>query len=102
MKAMKIPKNIKIGKHRYVIVEPQEMGASATKGEIDYYMEWIKIAQRCNVSGRTYSPKERAETFWHEVTHGILHSMNHPLYLNEKFVEEFAKRLNNAIHSAEF
>lgn len=101
MKAMKLPKNIKIGKHRYVVVEPQEMGHSATKGEIDYYMEWIKIAKRCNVTKREYTPKERAETFWHEVTHGILFDMGNRLAFDEKFVTEFSKRLNNAIHSAE-
>ena len=99
---MPIPTSIKLGKHRYTVATHGTMPYLAAKGSIDYSIKRISLGQRCNVSGRTYSPKERAETFWHEVTHGILHSMNHPLYLNEKFVEEFAKRLNNAIHSAEF
>lgn len=99
---MPIPTSIKLGKHRYTIATYGTMHYSAARGSIDYSIKRISLGQRCNVSGRTYSPKERAETFWHEVTHGILHSMNHPLYLNEKFVEEFAKRLNDAIHSAKF
>ncbi len=43
-----------------------------------------------------------AHTFWHELTHAILHDMKHPLAPNEEFVEKFSKRLNDAIHSAKF
>jgi hypothetical protein len=78
------------------------MGKRATKGEIDYYREWIKVAKRCNVTKREYTPKERAETFWHELTHGILADMEHPLFNDEKFVVAFSQRLNDAIHSAKF
>lgn len=99
---MPIPTSIKLGKTRYTIAAYGTMHYTAAKGCIDYTNTRIMLGKRCNVSGRTYSPKERAETFWHEVTHGILHSMNHPLYTNEKFVTEFAKRLNDAIHSAKF
>lgn len=99
---MKLPLQIKLGKTQYTVYTPPFVRYTAAKGCIDYEFGMIKVAQRCNVTGRTYSPKERAETFWHEVTHGILHSMNHPLYTNEKFVTEFSKRLNDAIHSAKF
>lgn len=102
MKQMPIPTSIKLGKQHYDVYTFGVMHYTAAKGYIDYRKQHIYLGQRCNVTGRTYSPKEQAETFWHEVTHGILHSMNHPLYTNEKFVTEFAKRLNNAIHSAKF
>jgi hypothetical protein len=41
-------------------------------------------------------------TFWHEVTHAILHDMDHPLWDDEKFVQQFSKRLVGVIKSAEF
>jgi hypothetical protein len=46
------------------------------------------------------SPVERAETFWHELTHCILHDMGHKLWRDEQFVTEFSKRLNQAVHTA--
>jgi hypothetical protein len=62
----------------------------------------IDVAMRCGVLHTAFPPKERAEVFWHEVTHAILHDMKHPLWRSEKFVQAFAKRLNDSIHSAEF
>jgi predicted SprT family Zn-dependent metalloprotease len=41
-----------------------------------------------------------SETFWHEMTHAVLHEMQHKLYNDEKFVTQFAKLLNEAINSA--
>ena len=46
--------------------------------------------------------EDKHETFWHEVTHAILHDMNSKLTYNEKFVEAFSKRLSRAIDSAKF
>jgi Zn-dependent peptidase ImmA (M78 family) len=43
------------------------------------------------------------ETFWHELTHAILHDMGeHQLNNRESFVEEFANRLARAIQTARF
>jgi hypothetical protein len=43
------------------------------------------------------------ETFWHELTHAILHSMGeHELNNRERFVEEFSLRLARAIRTARF
>ena len=64
-------------------------------GGINYGLRRIDIV-------KTHPPKEVMETFWHEVTHAVLHSMGHPLTRDEKFVTTFAKRLNGAIWSAEF
>ena len=49
---------------------------------------------------RTFKPAEVSDTFWHELTHAILHDMNHPLWKNERFVSGFAERLNRAVNSA--
>ena len=97
-----LPKTFKIGRHTYVVHSPTMMAKPATRGEICYEMGSIQVGKQCNVTLRKYSKKERAEIFWHEVTHGILFDMGHPLAFNEKFVDAFSKRLNNAIHSATF
>jgi hypothetical protein len=98
---MPIPNNIKIGTCWYEIKQPAKMQRTATRGCIAYGDE-IEVAKQCNVTGKRYTDKQRAETFWHEVTHGILYDMGHPMYDDEAFVDAFSKRLNNAIHSAEF
>jgi hypothetical protein len=41
------------------------------------------------------------DTFWHELTHAVLHDMGHPLRDDEKFVVKFANRLSCAIDSAQ-
>ena len=41
-------------------------------------------------------------TFWHELTHAILHEMGNKLGRNEAFVTEFADKLSGAIDSAKF
>jgi hypothetical protein len=46
--------------------------------------------------------KNMAETFWHEVTHCVLHDMSHPLWKDEKFVTAFSQRLNQVVHTARF
>lgn len=99
---MIIPQTIKLGKTCYTIAQPLETPKAATRGRIVYDIQLIEIAKRCNVTGRRFSPKERTETFWHEITHGILHDMGHHLAYNEQFVTAFSKRINNALHSAKF
>ena len=99
---MKLPKTIKIGRTTYDVSSPLQMSWTASKGDILYGMQWIRVALQCNVTKRRFTEKERAETFWHEVTHGILFDMDHPLFEDEKFVRAFSKRLNDAIHSAKF
>lgn len=41
------------------------------------------------------------QTFWHELLHAALHDMHHPLYANETFVDELAKRIAAATLTAE-
>lgn len=56
-------------------------------------------------AGRKRAPRKPAEirqTFWHEVTHAILHQMKHPLWNDEPFVEQFSQLLSQAIDTSEF
>lgn len=56
-------------------------------------------------AGRKRAPRKPAEirqTFWHEVTHAILHQMKHPLWNDEAFVEGFSQLLSQAIDTSEF
>jgi len=99
---MPIPTSLKIGKTRYKIVHTQFVPFKGAVGYIDYANTDIHVAHYHNISRKKRTPKERAETFWHEVTHGILFDMGHRLFTDEKFVLEFSKRLNDAIHSAKF
>lgn len=63
----------------------------------------IQIAKHSSDMVLTYTPEERAVVFWHELTHAILEDMGpHRLYLNEKFVDAFSKRLAAAIKNATF
>ena len=45
--------------------------------------------------------KRRVQVFWHEVVHAILHEMGRDdLDADERFVEEFAKRLTQIVYTA--
>lgn len=90
---MKLPRRIRVGRRKYV-VEKKAFKPSWARGAL--HLEDRRIVIRPG-----YSPRQQAESFWHEITHAILHDMKHPLWRNEKFVEAFSKRLNNTIHSAE-
>jgi predicted SprT family Zn-dependent metalloprotease len=55
------------------------------------------------VTHKRFAPEQVQETFWHEVTHAILHDMGRDtLNKDEKFVTEFAHRLTKAINTARF
>lgn len=40
-------------------------------------------------------------TCWHEITHAILHAMNHKLYSNEAFVDQMGGLIAQILDSAE-
>ena len=62
----------------------------------------IKIANKVN-EGRDQSPSSKLNTFWHEVVHTILDTMQeNELSANEKFVGVFSSMLCEIIQSSEF
>jgi hypothetical protein len=99
---MLIPATIKIGRQPYTVHEPQFSPMKGTYGAINYTMATLHIAKCCPHVGTLRSPRQRSETFWHEVVHGVLFDMNSPLWNDETFVTQFARTLSNAINSARF
>ena len=96
-----LPSSLKIGSRRYE-VHVQRHTSRATMGEVNYTYGFIRLATHSTRTGRKFRPTEVHDTFWHEVTHGILWEMGHRLYQNEKFVRQFANLLTKAIESARF
>jgi len=98
---MQLPKTIKVGKTRYPVVQPFCLRPPDCAGSVTYGQD-IRVAHYTSKGGRYVprSERQRSETFWHEVTHAILHDMGSKLEANEQFVTDFSKRLNDAIRSA--
>lgn len=101
---MIIPTRITVGNHKYSIQTVKYMPTKGVMGTVRYDLGTIQLATHSNWTqpSRPYSQAQRQETFWHEVTHAILHDMGHHLYTNERFVTDFASRLSKAITSAKF
>ncbi|MEI7464718.1 MAG: hypothetical protein WCJ87_05195 [Burkholderiales bacterium] len=76
------------------------MPTKGKMGRVFFTSQLIQIGLRSNRTGRTFKPAEISDTFWHELTHAILHDMEHPLCRNERFVSGFSERLNRAVNSA--
>ena len=93
---MLIPYSFKLGKKQYHVYRYNTPGT--TLGQCFPEIQGIRVATTRNWMPR--KPKDVAETFWHEVTHAILHDMGHKLWRDEYFVTEFSKRLNQVIHTA--
>ena len=71
-------------------------------GRVHYDTRRIEVARRTQ-HGVPFKLSALEETFWHELTHAILHDMGeHQLNNREKFVEDFSARLAKAIASARF
>ncbi len=100
---MKIPKQVTIGKTKIKIDQPESLRVNKQpcRGCFDRADNSIDVAKK-DVRGYAFSKSERSETFWHELTHAILHDMDNSLSYNEKFVTAFSQRLDQAIRSARF
>jgi hypothetical protein len=97
-----IPCRLRIGNKKYSVEIVEAMLKKAWQGSIQYDNQRIQIARNSNVSGRRFKDHEMHATFWHELTHAILHDMDHSLHLNERFVEDFSTRLAQAVKTARF
>jgi len=62
-------------------------------GQIDYSKKTITIALFGGITGERLTLTEMRQAYLHEVVHAVLHDMKHPLNNDEKFVDDFAKRL---------
>jgi len=101
---MKIPKEVTIGNTPHQIRTKKEilLGKTLCRGTFDEETYTITIAQGNIKRGYVYEADERANTFWHELTHAILYDMNCKMTHDEKFVSSFANRLHQAISTARF
>lgn len=100
---MKIPKHVVVGKTKIKINQPTSLmvGTKPCRGCFDRANNEIDVAKK-DTRGYAFDKDERSETFWHELTHAILHDMNDKLSYNEKFVTAFSQRLDQAIKTARF
>ena len=94
------PTRITIGTKRFTVDHVHEIMDERTNkptvmGRISYGRRRIQVAHK-------YPAAEVRNTFWHEITHGILEDMGSDLAENERFVTAFANRLSDAIDSAKF
>ncbi len=98
---MLIPKSLTIGKRRYTIKHVRHAPRVGTAGQVRYNHGEIVVATHSNCSGNAFKSEFISDTFWHELTHAILHDMKNPLHLDEAFVTAFSQRLNQAVMTAE-
>lgn len=97
---MELPKTIQIGATKYHVFQLKK-GSFRFSGDVSYKYGLIRI-HMLNGMKQPRKPERIRNTFWHEVTHAVLHDMDNPLYNDEAFVTAFADRLSSAIDSARF
>ena len=95
---MPIPTKIKVGSKWYKIERTEVI--PGCKGDVTYDDKTIRIA--CRSANYAYTADEQINTFWHELTHAILHDMGSKLEADELFVNAFSNRLHEAVKSAKF
>jgi hypothetical protein len=102
MKTLRLPKKIRVGTRWYSVDVVESMRNKSEMGRVDYVDQKIELARRTH-HGVPFRLSALEDTFWHELTHAILHNMGeHELNERELFVEEFARRLSAAIRTARF
>lgn len=102
MKQLVLPKKVQVGSKWYSVDVVESMRRKSEVGRVTYDTQKIELARRTH-HGVPLKLSALEETFWHELTHAILHDMGeHALNNRENFVEEFAQRLARAIRTARF
>jgi hypothetical protein len=88
-----IPSQFKLrGKVIRIIVDDDYCADGGMVGEADFTEKVITLCDKYN--GKKVNKMEKEQTYFHELVHMILDSMDrHNLKYNEDFVEEFSQRL---------
>lgn len=88
-----IPEKFRLaGKCISVVIDDDYLSNDGSHGEADFTERLITLCDK--YKGKKLSKKEKESTYFHELIHMILHSMDkHRLKYDEKFVEDFAQRL---------
>ena len=97
---MKIPKKITVGTKTYAIIKVRKARTKNTLAAIDYQHGIIWMATH-DMQDNRLGKTEMADTFWHELTHAVLHDMGHDLCYDEKLVTAYANRLSLSVDSAQ-
>ena len=97
---MKLPYQFTLGKSHYQLNTYRASATNRIMGCTYFAAQAMTVT--VSRGGKPRKSQDIAETFWHEVTHAILHDMDHHLYTNERFVTDFSSRLSKAISSAKF
>lgn len=87
---------IRLGKTLYTVRTVRTF-PGAYNGLIDFDGRTIDIATHNRLTRSKRTAAQIDVSLWHEVTHGVLADMAHPLYKNERFVTAFSTRLAKAI-----
>lgn len=96
---MKIPISYHIGTRRITVEDRLTIpGGYRGRAFADYGVVQIAV----KVKRVVCTPEERADTFWHETVHMILHDMGHPQWRDEAFVDAFARRIHQVARTAKF
>jgi len=98
---MQLPKKVRVQNKVYAVIKVKRAQRKSTLGTIDHTHGIIWIATHDGF-GKKLHKEEMYDTFWHELTHAILHDMREETLCNdEKFVTNFANRLSCSINTAE-
>lgn len=93
-----IPKQITVGDIAYTVKLIDHMVDQTYMGRVDYDKQTITVSTKVN--SYKLEQEEVQDSFWHELTHAILHDMRDSLCNDEVFVTNFSRRLSSAINSA--
>ena len=97
---LQIPASFKLDRRPYLVSLVRHTKPVGTMGSVVYFSRRIEIATHSGLNQRKFTREELADTFWHEVTHAILHDMGNKLWRSEKFVTEFSRRLTEVVLTA--
>jgi hypothetical protein len=96
---MLIPYKFSVGAKEYKVLQSRAL-PNCERGRVFYWDNIIRLAT--HRMGKVVPHRRKVHAFWHETTHAILHDMGHfNLRDNEEFVDAFAKRLTQIVHTAQ-
>lgn len=96
---MLIPSRFRIKRNQYTVHGGKARAFLRGKTHHDEHRIWVYERDKL---GNPMPPYDRRETFFHELTHAVLHEMKHPLWCDEAFVQEFSCLFAQAIHTSTF
>jgi len=85
--------NTKTSRMAFEVKTVKQFKGKTYIGQVDYKKKLITVALYGGITGKKLTRCEVLQSYYHEVVHFILHDMKHPLNDDEKFVDDFAKRM---------